>query len=331
MIRIPRDAAWLAIAPLLLGGLLPMHPGISERWCIAGRWIFPVGDPRALGRVGPNGEPPFQVTRNVLSRPGERHAGADLSNRTSGDTVRAAAHGIVVAAKDAGNGYGLHVVLAHRQPDGTLLLTVYAHLAPGSVRVSPGESVPMGAALGRVGRTGDATSPHLHFELRRPAVWGERWEKAERLDPVQFVATRLPTRDLDSTWARPYLQWAECAGIIRPDEGARTAVTRERWWRAMASARARDGDLLEYSPPPDPDHDASAPVTWKEIVRDLERARKTGLCLPADSTGADRLERDCDAHLGSRHPSRHARGLGDGRAICTMADLALLLSDASRH
>src|SRR4029450_13249373 len=91
------DHAWIAVAPLLLGGLLPLSTQISDRWCLAGRWIFPVGDSSALVRAETAGERPYQVTRNVQTH-GDRHGGADLSNRTGGDTVRAVAHGIVIAA-----------------------------------------------------------------------------------------------------------------------------------------------------------------------------------------------------------------------------------------
>ena len=41
----------------------------------------------------------------------------------------------------------------------------FAHLAPGTVAVRPGERVETGALLGRVGHTGNSTSPHLHFQL----------------------------------------------------------------------------------------------------------------------------------------------------------------------
>jgi hypothetical protein len=41
----------------------------------------------------------------------------------------------------------------------------FAHLAPGTVAVATGERVRTGDLLGRVGHTGNSTSPHLHFQL----------------------------------------------------------------------------------------------------------------------------------------------------------------------
>jgi Peptidase family M23 len=41
----------------------------------------------------------------------------------------------------------------------------FAHLVPGSVAVDAGQSVKCGDVLGRVGHTGNSTSPHLHFQL----------------------------------------------------------------------------------------------------------------------------------------------------------------------
>lgn len=41
----------------------------------------------------------------------------------------------------------------------------FAHLAPGTVAVIPGQHVSTGDHLGRVGHTGNSTSPHLHFQL----------------------------------------------------------------------------------------------------------------------------------------------------------------------
>src|SRR5262245_30910960 len=156
-----------ATATLLLGGLLPQTAELEARWPIAGRWLFPVGDPRDFAVAAGPDEPGYAVTRNIGGP--SRHLGADLSNRRGGGLVHAAAHGVVVASvTDGTNGYGSHVVLAHRLPDGQIVFSVYAHLVNGTVAVRPGARVVRGETLGRVGATGDATSPHLHFEVRAP-------------------------------------------------------------------------------------------------------------------------------------------------------------------
>ena len=55
---------------------------------------------------------------------------------------------------------GNHVVLRFGE-----LFAAFVHLAPGTVAVSEGQRVQVGDVLGRVGHTGNSTSPHLHFQL----------------------------------------------------------------------------------------------------------------------------------------------------------------------
>jgi Peptidase family M23/Putative peptidoglycan binding domain len=74
--------------------------------------------------------------------------------------VAAAAPGRVVYAAFAGGGWGNLVVVRHS--DG--VRSLYAHLA--KIATHPGETVATGSRLGLVGATGDATGPHLHFEVR---------------------------------------------------------------------------------------------------------------------------------------------------------------------
>ena len=55
---------------------------------------------------------------------------------------------------------GNHVIMRHDD-----LFAGVAHLAPGSVAVREGQRVRLGEVLGRVGHTGNSTTPHLHFQL----------------------------------------------------------------------------------------------------------------------------------------------------------------------
>jgi murein DD-endopeptidase MepM/ murein hydrolase activator NlpD len=55
---------------------------------------------------------------------------------------------------------GNHVILRHGD-----LFAGIAHLAPGTVVVREGQQVRLGEVIGRVGHTGNSTTPHLHFQL----------------------------------------------------------------------------------------------------------------------------------------------------------------------
>jgi murein DD-endopeptidase MepM/ murein hydrolase activator NlpD len=91
-----------------------------------------------------------------------RHRGVDVG-APEGSPILAAADGVVRRAGSRG-GYGNAVEIDHG--DGTT--TLYAHAAELLVR--EGERVRRGQEIARVGATGRATGPHLHFEVRK----GER-------------------------------------------------------------------------------------------------------------------------------------------------------------
>ena len=73
-------------------------------------------------------------------------------------------------------GYGLAVEVEHQRP---LRRSLYGHLS--ELYVKAGDVVRQGEVIGRVGSTGLSTGPHLHFELREPAVGG--WVA---IDPGDF-------------------------------------------------------------------------------------------------------------------------------------------------
>lgn len=101
------------------------------------------------------------VTGNVISpyglRDGRMHEGVDLAAET-GSPVVAAAGGKVINAGWEG-GYGKMVEISH----GGGLVTRYAHLS--SIAVNAGQGVSDGQLVGLAGSTGNATGPHLHFEV----------------------------------------------------------------------------------------------------------------------------------------------------------------------
>jgi murein DD-endopeptidase MepM/ murein hydrolase activator NlpD len=113
---------------------------------------------------------PFGWRRDPVTGAAGFHAGIDLG-LAYGQDVRAAAAGRVTFAGDRGH-YGTLVTVSH--PDGRE--TRYAHLSELHVQV--GDQLSAGQVLGKAGRSGRTTGPHLHFEVLEngrpvdPAGWG---------------------------------------------------------------------------------------------------------------------------------------------------------------
>jgi murein DD-endopeptidase MepM/ murein hydrolase activator NlpD len=110
----------------------------------------------------------YPITQTFGANPGSyhyicrsdgSHNGIDYGLPMSTPVLAAAAGSVTVAGMDT-TGYGLHVRVLHA--DGTL--TLYAHFSQITVTVN--QPVRAGQQLGLSGMTGDATGPHLHFEIR---------------------------------------------------------------------------------------------------------------------------------------------------------------------
>jgi murein DD-endopeptidase MepM/ murein hydrolase activator NlpD len=137
-----------------------------QRW--AGLPVDGVAGPGTIAALRkPPARCPIKLAWPVEAPVGDRfgprgmrfHEGVDLL-AARGTDVRAAAPGRVTFAGYALGGWGRLVVVAHT--DG--VRTMYAHLSV--VEAQLGEEVSTATVLGQVGATGDATGPHLHFEVR---------------------------------------------------------------------------------------------------------------------------------------------------------------------
>jgi murein DD-endopeptidase MepM/ murein hydrolase activator NlpD len=129
-------------AAQLAGESLPPEPGAP------GQLAWPVSGPITS---------PFGMRMHpVYGRP-ILHAGIDIGV-PQGTTIGAAADGRVIVAGYQGD-CGNMVALDHRGG----LSTIYCHMS--QIFVGVGQDVQRGQAIGAVGMTGDATGPHLHFQV----------------------------------------------------------------------------------------------------------------------------------------------------------------------
>src|SRR3954454_12188005 len=102
------------------------------------------------------------------ARDGHTHQGQDVL-AAEGTPVVAPEAGTVLYVDNQPSAAGWYVVL--HAADGRDMF--FAHCQEGSLAVTPGLVVAAGARLCNVGHTGDATGPHLHFE-----IWVHGWHVA---------------------------------------------------------------------------------------------------------------------------------------------------------
>jgi len=159
---------------------------------------------------------PFGMRRHPVFGEPRFHTGVDLT-APSGSPIYAAASGTLELAA-GGHGYGKHVVLRH--DDG--YTTIYAHLSLYAGGLKVGQRIEQGQVIGYVGRTGVATGPHLHFEVRL---------NNQPVDPLTLTAHEFV---------------APLSGAARVAFDARAGAARTR----LASLPAPDARVaLAYQPP----------------------------------------------------------------------------------
>jgi len=114
-----------------------------------------------------------QITSPYGMRSGRFHAGLDIGART-GTEIFAADNGVVVFEGWDG-AYGRSIVINHGK-----YYTRYAHNSANLVR--NGDTVSQGQVIAKIGATGRASGPHLHFEIRTGGIYGST------INPTKYVS-----------------------------------------------------------------------------------------------------------------------------------------------
>lgn len=115
----------------------------------------------------------FGSQRVYRGEPGAYHSGLDIATGESGTPFVAPADGVVTLATSTPFSLeGNLLIIDHGQG----LNSAFLHLS--EIAVTEGQRVSQGQMIGRIGATGRATGPHLH--------WSIKWRDA-RLDPLLFL------------------------------------------------------------------------------------------------------------------------------------------------
>jgi lipoprotein NlpD len=101
----------------------------------------------------------------------KKHQGIDISS-SIGTPIRASNAGRVIYSNNGIKGYGNLIILRHSEE----YVSVYAHNQVNLVE--EGTWAEKGQVIGKVGQTGRATGPHLHFEIRK---------NNKAIDPMLFL------------------------------------------------------------------------------------------------------------------------------------------------
>lgn len=134
------------------------------------KFVYP-----AFGRISGR----FGSQRVYNGVPGSYHSGMDIATGTSGTPFVAPADGVVIlAAESSFSLEGRLLMIDH----GMGLNSAFLHCSSHAVK--EGDLVRQGQFIGRIGATGRATGPHLH--------WSLKWRES-RLDPLLFVGA-MPAR-----------------------------------------------------------------------------------------------------------------------------------------
>ncbi len=316
----------------------PAHAAEGSSTPVAGAFVYPVGDEVDYSKPAPGEAAGFHISDPYLALRGKRklrrHYGVDLANGRGGCEVRAVATGVVVVSD--GNalvryrkaqrlrlpsvvhgkrtykwgvryrtaykwrtGWGNRVVIRHVLRSGEIVYSLYAHLKPRSVIVRVGDVVAAGQPIACVGRTGHATSAHLHLEIRRSAPQletedpdGEGEEELADGGPSArenaIASSANGTMDPVAFLDRHVVRFAD--------------LSRGSWQARYALAAARDGILVPEAKKFEPDDEITRADFYGALVSAFHLG--TPFTRPRFESSLDAL---VDAGLLDRSTARRQR------------------------
>lgn len=108
------------------------------------------------------------------------HNGVDFTPGANA-AIFAISDGVVTRRDDGATDYGNYVTITARIKGHTVTET-YAHMTRASSPIELGQTVHVGDFIGLVGMTGEATGPHLHFEVALDGV---------TIDPIPWLEANV--------------------------------------------------------------------------------------------------------------------------------------------
>jgi murein DD-endopeptidase MepM/ murein hydrolase activator NlpD len=120
----------------------------------------------------------------------KHHNGTDIWSSHEPCWIEAPYDGKVIAVGNNPSGFGNYVQLLHNIR-GEWYVTLYGHMANGSIKVKKGQKVTAGTPLGKMGSTGMSTGKHLHWELCKGKKWVWSDTGKNFIEPVKFFTALI--------------------------------------------------------------------------------------------------------------------------------------------
>jgi len=188
---LPQFTSWAFLFAIALGFTVVLHGAETPQAAPTKAAQTSFKQQRSVGLIVPVarvGSRDLVDTWGAARSEGRSHKGIDIM-AAQGTPVLAAVDGRIVKFHDSERG-GVTIYQFDRNER---FVYYYAHLQARADDLAEGDEVRQGDVIGFVGATGNATTPHLHFEVSR-LTDEKKWWRAESVNPYPLLrAGETPT------------------------------------------------------------------------------------------------------------------------------------------